>query len=140
PQTCAVEPWAQDIVTRLDSYTEWSVSGTGIHIICRGALPAGRRREGRTEMYESARYFVMTGLGATRPVEDRTSELAALHATVFGTADQSAALDRPVEHGTPTQPDDDLLGVARSATNSGKFQRVWAGDRTDYDSASEADL
>ena len=50
-----------DFVDALQSYTELSTSGTGIHIICRGKLPQGGRRHGNIEMYESGRFFVMTG-------------------------------------------------------------------------------
>lgn len=41
-------------------YMEWSVSGRGLHIICRGKVPHGRRRNG-IEIYSSGRYFIMTG-------------------------------------------------------------------------------
>ena len=34
-ETGAIEPWALAIVEQLDSYTEISVSGTGVHVICR---------------------------------------------------------------------------------------------------------
>ena len=32
-------PEAQDIIRTLDSYTEYSPSGKGIHILCRGTIP-----------------------------------------------------------------------------------------------------
>lgn len=43
------------------SYTETSVSGTGIHIIFKGKIPGNRRRKGNVEMYSEGRFFVMTG-------------------------------------------------------------------------------
>jgi putative DNA primase/helicase len=61
PETGAVEPWALEIVRRLNSYVEISPSGRGLHIIVRGKLPPGRRRKGPIEMYDSGRYFTMTG-------------------------------------------------------------------------------
>lgn len=61
PETGAVAPWAQEIVDRLHSYTEVTPSGAGVHIICRGALPPGRRKAGQVEMYDSGRFFTMTG-------------------------------------------------------------------------------
>ena len=60
-ETGVTDAWALAIIERLDSYTEVSVSGTGVHVICRGELPAGGRRRGPIEMYDAARYFVMTG-------------------------------------------------------------------------------
>ena len=38
-----------EFVSTLDSYTEVSQSGDGIHIICKGVLPVGARRKGNIE-------------------------------------------------------------------------------------------
>jgi primase-polymerase (primpol)-like protein len=51
--------WALEIVRYLDSYTEFSATGTGIHIIVKGEVP--NRRKGDIEVYSSKRFFVMTG-------------------------------------------------------------------------------
>jgi putative DNA primase/helicase len=61
PDTGAIEEWALEIIRDLNSYAEVSHSGTGIHIFVRGKLPAGRRREGQIEMYDSGRFAAMTG-------------------------------------------------------------------------------
>ena len=45
-ETGEIEDWAQDVIAHLDSYTEISPSGTGVHIILKGSLPPGRRRDG----------------------------------------------------------------------------------------------
>jgi putative DNA primase/helicase len=37
--TGEIEDWAQEIIAHLNSYTEASPSGTGVHIIIRGSLP-----------------------------------------------------------------------------------------------------
>ncbi|EAW31095.1 hypothetical protein GP2143_03203 [marine gamma proteobacterium HTCC2143] len=56
-----LETWAQDIVDRLDSYTEVSPSGNGVHIICySGASGLSYNKDGR-EMYSEGRYFTVTG-------------------------------------------------------------------------------
>jgi len=60
PETGELEDWAQRIVEDLDSYTEVSPSGTGLHILVRGFLPPGRRRRGPIEMYAGGRYFTVT--------------------------------------------------------------------------------
>ncbi len=51
--------WALEIVRYLDSYTELSVTGSGLHIIVRGDLP-NRRKDG-VEAYSSKRFFTVTG-------------------------------------------------------------------------------
>ena len=40
-----------EFVYTLQSYAEYSVSGTGIHIICKGRLPRSCRRKNNIEMY-----------------------------------------------------------------------------------------
>ena len=42
-----------EFVDTLQSYTELSRSGNGIHIICRVKLPPSGRRKGNVEMYEN---------------------------------------------------------------------------------------
>ncbi len=61
PSTGEIEPWAEEIIDELSSYTEFSPSGTGVHIIVRGDLPPQGRRKGNIEMYDSGRYFTVTG-------------------------------------------------------------------------------
>lgn len=62
PQTGEVEPWAQKIVDTFagEGYVEASPSGTGVHIIVKGAQKEGARR-GCVEMYGQDRYFSVTG-------------------------------------------------------------------------------
>ena len=61
--------WARSIIERLDGYTEYSQSGTGLHVIVRATKPAGPNRrdieDGHIEIYDRARFFVVTG----RPLE-----------------------------------------------------------------------
>jgi hypothetical protein len=56
---------AIQIVEAVNSFTEISPSGRGLHVIARGSLPVGPRRtrvgECRLEMYDAARYFTVTG-------------------------------------------------------------------------------
>ena len=47
PEIGEMESLAQEIIEALDSYTEVSPSGTGVHVLLRGELPPGRRRSGR---------------------------------------------------------------------------------------------
>jgi putative DNA primase/helicase len=57
-----LKQWAQDIVDMLESYTEISVSGTGLHVIIAGQKPDNARcRHGNIECYDQGRYFCLTG-------------------------------------------------------------------------------
>ena len=59
--TGVLDVWAQGIVDKLNSYTEISPSGTGVHIICQGELAGKKRRRGQVECYTERRYFTVTG-------------------------------------------------------------------------------
>ena len=51
-----------DIIGKCKSYTEKSRSGQGFHILLRGNLPfTGRNNLNGVEIYQSSRYFIMTG-------------------------------------------------------------------------------
>lgn len=67
PETGEIAPWAAQIIDALDSYTELSPSGKGVHIIARGEIPASGRR-GPVEVYRQDRFFTVTGhvLGGAR--------------------------------------------------------------------------
>ena len=47
-----IEPWAWTIVERFSSYTEFSPTGTGLHIYIRAAIKGDRRRKGKIECYD----------------------------------------------------------------------------------------
>jgi primase-polymerase (primpol)-like protein len=136
---------ARAIVDRLDSYAEVSPSGTGVHVIVHGALPKGRNRRGDVELYETARYFTVTGacLGEQRAIHERTDELAAVHREYVAQATETTADHPPaaVEKSAGNAlSDEELLEKARSAQNGQKFGALWRGDTSGYDSHSEADM
>lgn len=141
PESGELEEWAQEIVTRLASYTEVSPSGTGVHVIVRGKLPEGGRRKGPLEMYDSARFFTVTAerVGDTPAnVELRQAELAALHAVTFGPARDLAVSSAP--RVTIEASDDALIVAGRSGPHGQLFEALWDGDHSAYESQSEADL
>lgn len=142
PESGVIEPWARAIVERLDSYTEVTPSARGLRVWVQGTLPPGGRRKGPVELYDTGRYFTLTGrrLPGTPPaIESRQAELAALHEEIF--ADRPGATDgqRSAE---PVDLDDAaLLERAHAARNGPRFSQLWAGDwqGAGYPSQSEAD-
>ena len=68
-----------EFIDKINSYTERSVSGKGIHIICYGRLPEGRRRKGKFEMYDKDRFFAFTGDAIKNvPIFNREQEVVEL--------------------------------------------------------------
>lgn len=57
-----LSPLSVDCMRAAKSYTEKSRSGRGIHILVKGKLPfKGRNNRSGVEIYQSGRYFIMTG-------------------------------------------------------------------------------
>jgi putative DNA primase/helicase len=145
PDTGSPEEWARDLVLDLDSYTEVSPSGTGFHIIIEGRLPEGGSRSG-VEMYETARFFTMTGdhvPGTPKTVEARQTELTEGHAEHVKddfTKRWEKSTSDPSHSSRSDLEDDELLEKARAAKNGAKFDRLYSGSTRGYDSHSEADM
>jgi putative DNA primase/helicase len=140
-ETGLVTDDAMSIVHALNSYTEVSPSGTGLHVLASGTLPPGRRRRGFVEMYDAKRFFTVTGrhvAGTPWTIEERTAALAALHARYLGVPAAPPPCPAPPVIGTMTDPV--LLARAHAARNGANFAALWRGDTTRYPSPSEADL
>lgn len=124
-----------EIINTLDSYTEISVSGKGLHIIVRGSIPGGVNRKGQLEMYQEARFFAMTGnilRGCPDEVYDRQQELEKIY---------KKYMEQPkivVDYGVQDKRIvnfNDLLKVKND-----KFRKLFSGEFDEYPSQSEADL
>jgi len=141
-ETGALEPWAKDIVQELDSYTEISPSGKGLHILVRGQLPDGRSRKGKVEIYTHERYFTITGRhlqGTPRMIELRQEQLITLRRRVLGELPSANGHKSPrpeIRNGLSEQ---EIIERATEAENGEKFRLLWTGDTSAYASASEAD-
>jgi len=127
------ESWAQEIVGILDSYTEWSPSGRGLHVIAGGRAPKGGNRRGPIEVYDGGRFFTMTGwhvVGTPRRIEERSREIAAIHERYIVRPEQKRALSRVVRG--PLADDETLLRRALNAKNGARFARLWHSDTSAY--------
>ena len=149
-ETGFIDDGAQAIIEQLDSYTEVSPSGEGVHIFVTGKLPPEGRRTKGVEIYGRGRYFTVTGqhlAGTPRTVEVRSAELSALHARLFGHR-QRPVLTGPPEaegstkpHASASMSDDELIERIKASSNGDDFERLWRGEwGEDYESQSHADL
>ena len=135
-----VEEWAKDVVGTLDSFTEVSPSGTGFHVYVIGEVPAGGNRKGQLEMYDSARFFTVTGhhIDVTPlTIEERQAEINEIHAERI--ADDKPETTEPPESADGNLSDSDVIERAKASKNADKFNRLWSGDTSKYPSHSEAD-
>jgi len=139
----AITPEAKDVVETMASYTELSPSGTGLHILCKGTVPPGDRRNGFIEMYGEARFFTVTGklFGEPRALEERTAEAAKVHKKYI-------YRERSETSGAPTGEavsvdisDNELLEKAFASSRGSDIRKLWEGDTSGHNGDhSAADL
>lgn len=138
---------SRDIISTLDSYTEYSQSGKGVHIICYGKLPEGGRRKDDLEMYSTGRYFIVTGNtldDAHTSIEERTEELAAVHGKYINVKKQGKNEQKSIKN-EQKEPvfvsDDEIIEIALNAKNGSLFNDLMNGNwKGRYNSQSEADI
>ncbi|QRV17425.1 hypothetical protein JMJ58_20935 (plasmid) [Haloterrigena salifodinae] len=157
PETGAPSADARAIIDDLDSFTEVSPSGTGYHVIVRGSLPGDRSRRGSVEMYETARFFTVTGDHVdTTPerVYARPDALESVYNEYIAETELSRGGDTKDAREAPSRnsgiesdssrgvdlEDEELLERARNASNGEKFEHLWQGSIAGYESQSEADI
>lgn len=122
----------------LNSYSERSPSGDGLHIVVKAKIPQGRRRC-NIELYHDSRYMTMTGdVYLDLPIIERQDVIT----MVYNQMGAGAGEKYYSKEGKPeTQSDADLLQTALNAENGVKFKELhegrWEGL---YSSQSEADF
>jgi putative DNA primase/helicase len=142
-ETGELSPFAQELVERINSYTEVSPSGKGIKIFFRNSKPQATKRTPKIECYCERHFFTVTGrvFQNYTLIHDRTEEFNALWTERFGpdATSQSSSCSAEAENwsqflSTLNVPDDDdvILNTAMKARNGGKLIRLWRGIKTDH--------
>lgn len=133
---------AGEFIHTLQSYTEVSQSGHGIHIICRGSLPSGGRRKGSVEMYESSRYFIMTGNAITDyDITDCTDSIKSLHEKYIGGGNTPASPVASESNVSFNGNISERLEKLRNSKQGAIFNDLMSGNfESHYTSHSEADI
>ena len=123
-----IVPHALEILALLNTYSEISPSGTGIHAICKGSIPrASKISKLGLEIYTKGRFFTVTGNRLTEyPVE---------------IADCTDALKTVFSRYVDKTPADNILAIIVRSQDAEKFQKLFSAQwQNDYPSQSEADL
>lgn len=150
--------FSTEFVNALQSYTEFSHSGEGIHIICKGTLPKGARRKNgvAVEMYDKARFFTMTGNVINNlPINERTEEVKPLWEKYLNTSTTNEEVEdnfngivfgsnryaKTIEISHSNLSDSDLIEKIRSSRYGSEFNALYNGDMSAYgNDHSSADM
>ena len=144
-ETGALAPVAVGIAGAFATYQEASQSGTGVHLIMTGHKPqgAGCKRpleDIEVEVYESGRYFCMTGarLGEVATVCDCQAALDDLCYLVW--PPKASADNPPRATGAERLDDRELVAKMLAATNGHNLAALYNGDTAAFgDDHSSAD-
>lgn len=140
PETGELNDFARDVVRKMNSYTELSPSGTGLHIIVAGELPRDGKNLGHIEMYDDKRYFTVTGHALPEcpaSVKDRDAELKALYYEVTSTKEKAEDPQTPSGNLTPQEEKLIAQGIVRYGQ---RFQLLWDGGQDADETKSQGDL
>ena len=123
-------PQAREIVGNLNSYTEISPSGKGLHIfvLAPGAeITRHRKKDFFLEIYNEGRYFTVTGdvYGGARTIEIRTAELQMIHDKFLLPEPARNVIHLPTPVPSTGQARFLKIGLERDKV----FAALWAGQR-----------
>ena len=141
PNTKTFNRFSIGVINKLNSYTEFSPSGKGLHIIVKAKLSSGNRKGKKLEIYDRKRFFTVTGKHleiSPIKIHERDDEIQDLIETHFPSKKTDYS-ESSILTSTDLS-DDEIISRAKKAKNGEKFGRLWNGDIREYSSASEADL
>ena len=126
--------FANSIADKLDSYTEISMSGNGLHIICHGFLPV-KAMKTKFEMKFSNTYFILTGRlyeNFDNIIEYRHKEILELY-DQYKKETKTAPLSSKENKVCQNQ---DIKGRLNEALTDAAFRSYYIGDRPSEDESS----
>ena len=150
-----LKPFADEVVRLMNSYTEYSPSGNGLHILFKLNVPLSkfgshrRNDELGIEMYDSGRYFTVTGniYGEAKPIAERTEIARKIYDKYFIKSKPDninkgslRSFDSLREIETDVS-DSELLEIMFNSQHGEKIRSLFNGDISKYgDDDSRADL
>ena len=148
-----LKPFADEVVRLMDSYTEFSPSGKGLHILFKLNVPLSEfgscRRNSALgiEMYDQGRYFTITGnvYGAPKSIAERTEAARKVYYKYLATREHKLAnedtLSSPKSVVSEGVDDSDLLRRMFSSQHGAEIRALFDGDTSGYSGdESRADL
>ena len=140
-------PDAAEIVSLMDSYTEYSPSGNGLHILFKlsrslhdiePSINTGKKntRLG-IEIYDSGRYFTFTDktYGELKPIAERTEQAAKIVAKYFTKQDlaKKQEAQTQITYTRPDESDSELWQKLFNMPNGARVKKLYEGDISGYD-------
>lgn len=138
----SAEAW--EVVDELDSYTELSQSGKGIHVIVEAKKLGDKCRniKREQEIYDNGRGFWITGKrieGTPPTIEKRQVELEGVYNKVFPTKTPTATKataqlpqQQPPQQHQQHLSENEIVKLILKSKNGSKFENLYNGDISDH--------
>jgi putative DNA primase/helicase len=142
-ETGEIAPWAVETLNEINSFTEWSQSKTGFHIIVKSSQPLperpGKKGTGREEkidkkhtghaIYDRQKYFALTGDIYAGREEIKTVDVMPFYNRIWSKKDSTKNkpnFDNEIYPESYTQDEiDGFILEAFSAKDGPKFRDLW---------------
>lgn len=140
---------AIDIINIMDSYSEYSPSGTGLHILFFGKVNSDQKFYKKNsylgiEIYDRARFFTFTGRRLNEnKIEERTVQVAQVQLKYMLKKSKPATISNinKVLVSSSSLTDSEVIEKMFKEKNGVKYQKLWNGDYKEfYESQNEADI
>lgn len=121
-----LSPFARDVVSILNSYTEISPSGHGIHVLVTGQIPQSIKAPG-IEIYNELRYFTVTGQRLPNAPETINGHQQRLEA-VYVLADGNLNKPDPLPQAPPRRQDitpEQIEAMLKCLPVHGDYNTFW---------------
>lgn len=135
-----------NLLIEADTYTEISVSGTGLHLFLSLSAPLdlGRKKIPPFEAYTHGRFFAVTGEAykEEKPIREVSPDEALKILSLTGHDWSVSNIPKAEKVFGETQGDDEkLLDLIFNSKGGEKFRKLYEGDKSDYDNDdSSADM
>lgn len=135
-----------ELILEADTYTEFSPSGEGLHLILKikGSLPLTSNKKAPYEAYTSGRYFTFTGncYGEPKPVRTVVPEEALKILSIIGYPwNQQEGTTPLVQTNGQTMINEEILSRMFNSKTGKKIKNLFDGDISEYkNDASSADM
>ncbi|WP_427108648.1 DUF927 domain-containing protein [Lysinibacillus xylanilyticus] len=139
---------ATSVIDSLDSYTEFSPSKTGVHLIVKGSMPDWVKGTGKKsskyglEVYSYGRYFTFTGDRENEnEIQERTNEVTELLETYFTRDEMAAYANVVIPKGVTNTENDSVTWQRMFKSKQGeKIQAMYRGELIINNDHSSTDL